>query len=157
MLVIPRCAILALALVGTLMGCRTGEITFVEPEIPHFAQEGRWDGEFVYEHDEKHGYWQCTYIAPDKVVYPFQCGELLIGLKPGVNPDDLRDLFEAINGRPGGYRDWGPGYSWMEVHVTMRTERESLIRAKEDPRLRFANLSFTGPAICMDAAGCGRQ
>lgn len=137
MFTLTRCMGCTAALFGLLLiGCSAGEAP-TEPEIPAFALEGRWDGEFVYEYDEQHDWWYCTYDDPtDGIHYPFECGTLLLGLEAGVTPNDLQDLFQTIDARPGGYRDWGDKYSWMEVAVPMRTERTALLVASEVRKTR---------------------
>lgn len=119
----------------------------VEPEIPASAREGKWDGEFTYEYDEEHDWWRCTYVAPDKIVYPFDCGKLLIGMKSGVKAEELSDLFQTIDATV--VRNLlGEPYPPVIVTLPVKSEREALIRAARDSRLRYASLSFTGPATC---------
>ncbi|MGH7573996.1 MAG: hypothetical protein ACREM1_02550 [Longimicrobiales bacterium] len=155
-----RCTGVALLVLGALVAACSAENRLpTELEIPAFALEGQWDGEFVYEYDEAHDYWRCFYNDPDGVHtpngtrYQFECGKLLLGLKAGVTPEDLQDLFDAIDAtfiRTG----LPEPYTFASVRVPMRSEREALLVASRDPRLRYASLNFSGPAECGMVGGC---
>ncbi|MBA4158959.1 MAG: hypothetical protein H0X65_15990 [Gemmatimonadetes bacterium] len=145
-----RCAGMTLALVSVLLTGCSSEITApTELDIPAFALEGRWDGEFLYPEDDT----SCYYIRPDGYRYSFECGKLLLGLHAGVTPGDLQDLFDAIDAT--FIRTSLPEpYTFASARVPMRTEREALRVASKDPRLRYASLNFSGPAECFMVGGC---
>lgn len=139
-------------LIISVVNC-SSEASVTEPDIPGFALEGDWDGKFNYEYEEKHDLWRCTFVHANGTAYPFECGTLLIGLKPGVRVDDLQDLLQAI-GAHVIRADYHDPWSNAAVRVDIKSERDALLRASSDPRLRYASLNFSGPATCMMVGGC---
>lgn len=131
-----------------MAGCAPEGTLLTEPDIPSFALEAKWDGRFNYEFDAEQDFWRCFYTdSTDGTQYQFECGKLLLGLKAGVTPEDIQDLFNSINAT--FLRTSLPEpYTFASVTVPMRTEREALLTAAADSRLRYASLNFSGPAWC---------
>lgn len=126
-----------LAVAAPVGGCRSNG-----PSSPNDAEPGLsldWvrAGSFQYEGN------RCVFTGRDNKPRPFACGELLLGLQPGLAAVNVRDLVEAVSGtvtrdvRPQMY------YSWIELRVPTGSEQVAMLRLVADPRVRYVNLNYT--------------
>lgn len=114
-----------------------------EPEIPEVLRSVVTfeEGQFLYDSGE------CRFVPPDESTpHTFECGKIVIGLKSGVGASEMADLLTELSGDVVKDRSGGD-FGWLVVAVPMRSEREAILRAFQDERVRYASLNFTGPAV----------
>lgn len=92
------------------------------------------------------GEFECTFARRGATPMRFICGEIMVGIKPGVTRGALRSLLEPI-GDVIGESSTSGNEKWFRVRVRPGTEREVLLHLYRDSRVRYAepNWSRGGP------------
>jgi hypothetical protein len=122
-------------------GCRSN--TPASPDDPNHGLSADWvrAGSFQYQGA------QCTFTGPDNKPHLFACGELLVGLKPGLSAANVRDLVEAVSGTVTQDVDSRVSYAMIMIRVPTGSEQAAMLRLIADPRVRYANLNYTGGVL----------
>jgi hypothetical protein len=141
-----RVAIAALAVTITACsGLTEVHATVPDQDAPDHLRvwfERYRDGTFLYGNE------RCRFVHPG-AEWPgteFACGDLSVGLQPGIALDEMADSFASIGGEVVRDLSGTEGVT-VTLRVPARTEGSALLSLLTDDRLRHASLNFVEGSV----------